>query len=118
MFESPASRDCSRAGAYLWMIFFASLMPGRLACVVALARYVVERTPLRFAPFCAAIRMKTGFEETLLLNVNGCQFGICPSVASAAIAALGVAKMTNTSAPLEAIWTTWEPTTGPESVTL
>jgi hypothetical protein len=38
MFESPAARDWSSAGAYLWMIFFASLMPGRLACVVALAR--------------------------------------------------------------------------------
>src|SRR5580765_3947606 len=100
------------------MIFFASFMPGRLACVVALDRYVVERTPLGCAPFEAAIRMKIGFAATLLLIVNGCQFGICPSVASAAIAALGVAKMTNASAPLVAMWTTWEPTTAPESVTL
>jgi hypothetical protein len=79
---------------------------------------LVESRPLRFAPFLAAICMKTRFAETLLLNVSGCQFGICPSVASAAIAAFGVAKMTNTSAPLDAIWTTWEPTTGPWSVTL
>src|SRR6476660_10094159 len=118
MFESPPARDWSSAGAYWWMIFLASFMPGRLACVVALDRYVVERTPSGFAPLEVAIRMKTGFDETLLLNVNGCQFGIFPSVASAAIAALGVAKMTNTSAPLLAMWTTWEPTTAPESVTL
>ena len=52
MFAVARREDCwSRAGAYLWMMFFASFMPGRLACVVALARYVVERTPLGFAPF-------------------------------------------------------------------
>ena len=51
--------------------------------------------------------MKRRFAETLLLNVNGLNPGICPSVAIAVIAALGVAKMTNAFAPLLAMWMTW-----------
>ena len=75
-------------------------------------------TPLGLAPCAAAACMKSRFADTLLWNVNGFQPGICPSVASAVIDAVGVAKMTNTFAPLDAMWTTWLLITGPESVTL
>src|SRR5262245_21241298 len=118
MLPSPRARLWSRAGAYLWMIAFASFIPGRLACVVGLAVYVVETTPFSEAPFFAALSMNRRFAETLLRMVNGFQLGMWGTVASAAIDAAGVAKITSVSAPWAASAPTCAPTTGAGSVTL
>src|ERR1035437_8071547 len=99
-FPSPLWKLGSSEGAYWLMIEVASLTPARLVCVVELARYVVEMTPLTDAPAAAAASRNSRFAETLLMNVA---VGVQPTfaaVTSAVIVGVGVAKTTNVSAPL------------------
>src|SRR6478672_2494177 len=100
MFASPRSKLAFSAGAYWSRIELASFTPARLRCVVELEVYVVEMIPSTLAPFPAAARRKRRLADTLLMNVA---VGVQPTfvaVTRDVIVGVGVAKTTNTSAPL------------------
>src|SRR5690349_20996430 len=100
MLPSPRSKLAFSPGAYWSRIELASFTPARLRCVVELAVYTVEITPWTLAPFPAAARRKRRFDETLLMDVA---VGVQPTfvaVTRYVIVGVGVAKTTNTSAPL------------------
>src|SRR3954453_14880430 len=100
MFVSPRSKLACRDGAYLPMIWLASVMPGSLLLTVGLFTYVDGMTFDRSAPPPAAASMKRRLPETLPTNVAWRVQPTFVAVTSAVIAGVGVAKIASTSAPL------------------
>src|SRR5919197_5396513 len=99
MFVSPRSKLGFSDGAYLSRICPIRAIDASFLLTVELLTYAVEITPSTFAPAAAADRKKSRFAETLLRSICGVQ----PTFAAVTIAVIvgeGVAKMTNTSAPL------------------
>ena len=67
--------------------------------------YVAEMSPCTFAPLFCASPMKSGDDDTLLMNVVGCQ-PIFVATTSAVIVCVGSANSANTFAPAAFSFTT------------